>query len=119
LFVLKTKKTCHPEGRALCGPKDLNLDAVQNPKVEILRLLSSGSLRKTLRAGCYGAIAIPQGSAGILPASVLLFRRTAPQSPVNQLSTFLRATLRPALCSLLSSKTVITRRFLNRKQERA
>jgi hypothetical protein len=47
----KIKKLCHPEGREVCGQKGLNAEIVQNPNVEILRLPSSGSLRKTVRGG--------------------------------------------------------------------
>jgi hypothetical protein len=39
--------SCHPEGRAVCALKDLNLCTKHTFSVEILRLSSSDSLRRT------------------------------------------------------------------------
>ncbi len=46
-MIQTSSKTCHPEGRAVCGPKDLNLNFQQDTAIEILRLSSSDSLRMT------------------------------------------------------------------------
>src|SRR6267378_929673 len=45
LAIQTSSKTCHPEGRAVCGPKDLNLNFQQDAAIEILQLSSSDSLR--------------------------------------------------------------------------
>src|SRR5882762_6972697 len=80
---------------------------MQDFNVEILRPPSSVTLRKTQRTGCSS----DRELAGVAPAScrpAFLSYVKATASPVNQLSTFFRATLHAALCSLLSGTTVIT-----------
>src|SRR5882762_4388963 len=47
LVIQTSSKTCHPEGRAVCGPKDLNPNFDQDAAIELLRLSSSDSLRMT------------------------------------------------------------------------
>jgi hypothetical protein len=38
---------CHPEGRVVCAPKDLNLSTLLDVNVEVFRLSFSDSLRMT------------------------------------------------------------------------
>jgi hypothetical protein len=41
---------CHPEGRDVCGPKDLNIDNAQHSAAEILRRSFSDRLRIAARS---------------------------------------------------------------------
>lgn len=46
-FDNRPMNSCHPEGRVVCAPKDLNVMTVLDSYVEILRPSSSDGLRVT------------------------------------------------------------------------